>query len=50
MKYAHYFKTADKHILIISESFRPVGETIPIDSKKAAIAYAKANNLTPWNF
>lgn len=48
--YAHYFKSGKAHQLIISEDTRPTGKTINVESKKAAKAYVKENNLTAWNF
>ena len=48
--YAHYFKSGKAHSLVISAGPRPIGQTIAIENKAAARVYAKANNLTAWNF
>lgn len=47
--YAHYFKSGKQHLLTISETVRPVGKTVAVESKKAAREYIKANGLTGWN-
>ncbi len=49
-KYAHYFKSGKTQELIISESFRPVGESLPVFSKKDARQLAKKLNALPYNF
>ena len=47
--YAHYFKSGKQHLITVSETVRPVGKTVAVESKKAAREYIKANGLTGWN-
>ena len=47
--YAHYFKSGKQHLITISETVRPVGKTVAVESKKAAKEYIKTNGLTGWN-
>lgn len=50
IQYAHYFKSGKTQELIISDSFRPVGESLPVFSKKDARQLAKKLNALPYNF
>lgn len=49
-KYAHIFKKGKKHVLILSEGFRPVGAEIEFETKQAAKAHAQAVGAKPWNY
>jgi hypothetical protein len=48
--FAHYFKFGKKYYLVISESTRPLGPTIPVENKKAARQLANKIGATPYNF
>jgi len=50
MLYAHYFKTKQQHIVIISDSMKPVGQQHIVQGKKEAKLLALKLNAKRWNY
>ena len=48
--YAHYYKQAGKHFVVIGTSMQPVGVTYAVADRRAAKALAAQHNAKPWNF
>ena len=48
--YAHYISTSKAKWVIISETTRPVGDSIPVKGKVMARKIAKHYKAIPWNF
>lgn len=48
--YAHYYKKAGQHYLVIGTSMQPIGTTYMVQDKRAARALAASMNAKPWNF
>ena len=49
--YVHYFQTKARGAwIVVSNSPKPIGQTIAVAGKAEARKIAKQHNLTPWNF
>lgn len=50
IKTAHYFASAKRKVVYISETLSPVGKEIEVSGKVEARKVAEQHNAKPWNF